>query len=690
MNSFSVYIDNKKNKKSIDIDTVLSNIYPKYIEKWVDSNIIFNCQTCSVKFGYFTKKHHCRACGCVFCDNCCKQYISIPNFIKKPIPETSYKHQIMSLYRNTKDDLVCGVCYSKIVNLKNISYILKIAEFLDLETLQVILAVNKNWHNAGIHSLSKFRNIQYRENNKLYDCSWEKNIILNSKKLYNHPNWKIHIIKIQLQMFFENKIKDFSYTYNDESLKNQTECWTFMCSRKCNLNNDIFDFIEILNFVNILNSKIRNIFWKEKKIMEFIVKIACEFMGNTKNKNTIKNLVPLFVLSLSHLLNECITEINFFFIFKIIEVVIIGTGNILSLYDEITYKMSLSEKSMGIINLSDIVKKYFDNNIETKTKTEIKKTKETFILTKNMEEIKLPILYPFDYSWKIIKINEITVMKSNSKPILFDVIIENETKKKTKKVKFLVKNEQTLRKEQLISNLIYLLMQKFKQQEMSMSNNFENIPTYEIKMLNKNIGVIEFVEDSITLRQINDNGYTIQNYIADNNNGELMDVIKMRYMTSLSNCCCLSYILGLGDRHLDNIMINKKGQIFNIDYGYLLENPITNILGAPNIKITNDMIDFLGGTNGKYYKLFKLNLVHTYDVMRLYKNIIISHYEMIGDEKHIDWKYYGEKLENRFMKGLCSNDIEVTLVNEIESSSSLSNSFNDTCHYLSMWWNKKS
>jgi hypothetical protein len=135
-------------------------------------------------------------------------------------------------------------------------------------------------------------------------------------------------------------------------------------------------------------------------------------------------------------------------------------------------------------------------------------------------------------------------------------------------------------------------------------------------------------------------------------------------------------------------MINKRGQIFNIDYVYLLENPKKNILGAPNIKVTTDMIDFLGGQYSEYYKNFKAYLIYVYDIMRLYKNIISNHYEIIGNEKYLDWDYFKDKLESRFMSGLVAKDIKIILMNEIESSTSVSSTFNDYSHMISMWWSK--
>eukprot|EP00003_Mantamonas_plastica_P003895 TRINITY_DN13060_c0_g1_i1.p1 TRINITY_DN13060_c0_g1~~TRINITY_DN13060_c0_g1_i1.p1 ORF type:complete len:104 (+),score=37.23 TRINITY_DN13060_c0_g1_i1:48-314(+) len=36
-----------------------------------------NCKLCKVKFTMFKRKHHCRACGFVFCDNCTKSRLEL-------------------------------------------------------------------------------------------------------------------------------------------------------------------------------------------------------------------------------------------------------------------------------------------------------------------------------------------------------------------------------------------------------------------------------------------------------------------------------------------------------------------------------------------------------------------------------------------------------------------------------------
>jgi growth factor-regulated tyrosine kinase substrate len=39
-----------------------------------------NLARCRAEFGVFTRKHHCRACGQIFCDRCSSKQMLLPNF----------------------------------------------------------------------------------------------------------------------------------------------------------------------------------------------------------------------------------------------------------------------------------------------------------------------------------------------------------------------------------------------------------------------------------------------------------------------------------------------------------------------------------------------------------------------------------------------------------------------------------
>ena len=253
----------------------------------------------------------------------------------------------------------------------------------------------------------------------------------------------------------------------------------------------------------------------------------------------------------------------------------------------------------------------------------------------------------------LIKVNirDIKIKHSSSKPIIIPLLVKNNVNLKKNKYKILFKKED-LRKEKIIMNCIVLMDRIIKNEE-----GIDLLLTkYNILPINSDMGFIEIISDSITLYDLKLKNFSIQNYINEKNNKRSIDEIKKRFVYSCAGYCVITYVLGIGDRHLENIMITKNGLLFHIDYGFILGNDPKFM--SPEIRITPEMVDAMGGFDSKYYKLFTEICSKSYNCIRRHSNIFRILLSMLYKLKpSIDnGKFNKNKVKNYIFKTFIPNE----------------------------------
>jgi len=74
------------------------------------------------------------------------------------------------------------------------------------------------------------------------------------------------------------------------------------------------------------------------------------------------------------------------------------------------------------------------------------------------------------------------------------------------------------------------------------------------------------------------------------------------YIKSCAGYCAITYILGVGDRHLDNLLLHQTGHFFHCDFSFILGNDPKKYLP---VRITEEMVNGMGGKGSDGFVMFQ-------------------------------------------------------------------------------------
>lgn len=226
--------------------------------------------------------------------------------------------------------------------------------------------------------------------------------------------------------------------------------------------------------------------------------------------------------------------------------------------------------------------------------------------------------------------------------------------------KIMFKSGDDLRQDQLIMQMISLMDSLLKRVNLDLK-----LLTYGILAVGPSDGIMEFVQNSMPISAILKNFGSITEYLRSHNpdkNGPygisavyVCVALFMLCMVCLDRCClsvCLfvwfgfysaldtfvkscagycviTFILGIGDRHLDNIMMNTSGQMFHIDFGFIFGQDPKPF--PPPFRLNQPMVDAMGGEDSEHYARFKTLCCQSYNWLRKSANLILNLLSLMGD-----------------------------------------------------------
>jgi phosphatidylinositol 3-kinase len=451
------------------------------------------------------------------------------------------------------------------------------------------------------------------------------------KKLSEHTNEELNFILLQLVQ---------AIRYEDISLKNVESPLVLFLTERCSkdiiLSSSFFWFIECESDKSDQNSKTSK---EEKEITEIYAKIRVKFLENIQKYK------------------EIIQIIN----------------------NELCFKEELVKISDALSKVSkvDNKKKELRNLIENGEKEQLQET-----------EYYLPIDPRLKIKGTISE--ECTVFKSAKCPVKYTFKVTEDTKEYNHHedkdhMRVMFKYGDDLRQDQLILQMINYMDSLLK----NMHLDYE-FTTYKTLATSKSDGFVEFVPNSRTIFDIkklyNNQIRAYYEEISNHNEDELNKKLDS-YINSCAGYCVVTYILGIGDRHLENLMIDNKGRLFHIDFGYILGKDPKPM--PPPIKLCKEMVECMGGKGSKRYEEFQQKCVNAYWVLRDNARVIVNMFYLMIDSgipelNNIDNL---KKLHEKFVPQKNRQEASTFMLDNLrESVDAMMAVFMEKLHALAQYW----
>ncbi|KAL8780767.1 MAG: hypothetical protein Q9213_006314 [Squamulea squamosa] len=268
----------------------------------------------------------------------------------------------------------------------------------------------------------------------------------------------------------------------------------------------------------------------------------------------------------------------------------------------------------------------------------------------------LPLPLPLDPSISVVGVypEDAMVFKSS----LFPLLINFKTSE-GKKYPIIFKTGDDLRQDQLVIQIISLMDRLLRKENLDLK-----LTPYRILATSPTAGAVQFIPSiSLAAAWAKHKG-SILAYLRTNNPDATAELgvrpaAMDTYVKSCAGYCVITYLLGVGDRHLDNLLLTPDGHFFHIDFGYLLGRDPKPF--APAMKLCREMIEGMGGPSSKLFtKTFKQYCHTAFTTLRKQSNLILNLFALMVDANIQDIRLEPDKavlkVRERFALGVSEEE----------------------------------
>ena len=230
-----------------------------------------------------------------------------------------------------------------------------------------------------------------------------------------------------------------------------------------------------------------------------------------------------------------------------------------------------------------------------------------------------PLPLPLDPSVMISGIypEDCTVLKSSLLPMVLNFRTSSNTK-----YPIIFKTGDDLRQDQLVIQIITLMDRLLRKENLDLK-----LTPYRILATSTSAGAFQFIPSMSLAAAVSKYKGSLLAYLRANNPDDTapLGVRKEAMDTYIKSCagyCVITYLLGVGDRHLDNLLISPSGHFFHVDFGYILGRDPKPF--APQMKLCREMIEGMGGASHPNYLAFKSYSFTAWSTLRKSANLLLN------------------------------------------------------------------